>query len=227
MRTKILVTMLCLTLSLLIAGVAGADTVLFSSTPNDSFLTFSGSNFTFTPSGTAPFANVNIIHSTPFDTLVPGGYGIITGTFAIGAVTTVGTTETAPAIGLGTFVIHDAAGDTLSAQVNWINVRTDGNAVGALNWTFAPNLSNLVLTNPGNNPELLDLFKQSTFEVGISWANPIGDLNALKLAGTGTNPVVNTAYSGTEVTAVPIPPSALLLGSGLLGLVGLRRFGKS
>jgi hypothetical protein len=32
---------------------------------------------------------------------------------------------------------------------------------------------------------------------------------------------------GNDITVAPIPPAALLLGSGLLGLVGLRRFRKS
>ena len=41
------------------------------------------------------------------------------------------------------------------------------------------------------------------------------------------NPYIYTVYAGPNFQAVPLPPSLLLLGSGLLGLVGWRRFKKS
>ncbi len=38
---------------------------------------------------------------------------------------------------------------------------------------------------------------------------------------------VGAAFTLQAASDVPLPPTALLLGTGLLGLVGLRRFGKN
>jgi hypothetical protein len=42
-----------------------------------------------------------------------------------------------------------------------------------------------------------------------------------------TSPLYGVNLSGGELAPVPLPPSAFLLGSGLLGLAGWRRFRKS
>jgi hypothetical protein len=226
MRTKILLTMFCLTLSLLMIGSAGATTLVdFGSTANDSFLTFGsagGSTFSFTPSASG--SNFVVQHSTPFDTLTtpsPQAFGTIGGTYTIGAVGAGGIGEIATATGTGPFVINDTVGDVLTATVNWVQISTSTNgAVGALDPNLVANLTMNSLVNPGSNPELAYLFSLNNIDAGISWFNNIGDLNSLVLAGTGNHPLVNTNYSGS-LGAVPIPPTALLLGTGLLGLVGL------
>jgi hypothetical protein len=51
----------------------------------------------------------------------------------------------------------------------------------------------------------------------------------VRLALVNNNPSSpsHALFDGVQVRTVPLPPTALLLGSGLLGLVGLRRFRKS
>ena len=67
----------------------------------------------------------------------------------------------------------------------------------------------------------------------IGLADTLKEITQIRLIVTGTDPnpadfainQVNLLECNTS--PVPLPPSALLLGSGLLGLVGLRRFRKS
>ncbi|MGO9175291.1 MAG: PEP-CTERM sorting domain-containing protein [Desulfobaccales bacterium] len=55
----------------------------------------------------------------------------------------------------------------------------------------------------------------------------IVNFNAASSDNLGTNPGAFYTFSYSYGTPVPLPPSMLLLGSGLLGLVGWRRFRKS
>jgi hypothetical protein len=54
----------------------------------------------------------------------------------------------------------------------------------------------------------------------------IQDLSTLT-PRVGSDGRVITLKAASDISAVPLPPSVILLGSGLLGLVGLRRFMKS
>jgi HpiC1 cyclase len=59
-----------------------------------------------------------------------------------------------------------------------------------------------------------------------SSADTIGLGENLKIVLTSNGTQADFDNVRLDVTSVPVPPSALLLGSGLLGLVGLRKFRK-
>jgi hypothetical protein len=59
----------------------------------------------------------------------------------------------------------------------------------------------------------------------VTYTGPSGNLPFELVYGESNGPPA-VLQTSLPLSSVPLPPSALLLGSGLLGLVGLRRFGK-
>jgi hypothetical protein len=144
--------------------------------------------------------------------LVLGLLGNITGTFTIGPITTVSATvQTADVSGPGTFSINDGVAASLTADLDWINIKTD-NTSGSVNTTGTVNLSNLAYA--GANAELIAL---AGLPAGVVVANftfsPARNLTALTTDGA-TN---STSYSGT-FTPVPEPTTMFLGGTGLVWL---------
>lgn len=93
--------------------------------------------------------------------------------------------------------------------------------------TFGNSLSfNLVLNQTGS-----DAFAGSTFTLGLYQdalgMSPLktadGTLATFYLNGDGTTTAPLVADIGTTATTTPIPAAAWLLGSGLMGLAGIRR----
>ena len=70
------------------------------------------------------------------------------------------------------------------------------------------------------------LLYEDTFSIGAGGPWPVDGVGG---GGSGYVGEFDLMYLGqyTVVGAVPLPPSCILLGSGLLGLVGWRRFRKS
>jgi hypothetical protein len=79
----------------------------------------------------------------------------------------------------------------------------------------------------GGTDNFEDIVFTLTAGAGDTWANAASVLTGNGLGEDGGALVYlegttsDTTYIGEEVTAVPLPPTALLLGCGLLGLVGL------
>jgi hypothetical protein len=229
MKNKFLLTMVCLLgLSLLIAGSASAVTIGFSSVDN-AFITFNGTDtaggigtFSFIP-GTDPFtsatADFRITSSTILGAVgddatitTPMG-GFLINNDLVGNKASVSRT--------GTLQIFDHFGGSLTGILAWISVETTG-ATGGLNNDLLANLTGISYTPVGFNVDqaLLALAQalsadgNLTFQtLGKSMGGPNGitSVDGITLSST---------YSG-EFSSVPIPATALLLGSGLLGLVGL------
>jgi hypothetical protein len=206
-----------LALTLFMTGSALADSIIGFASAAGSSLIFSGGAFSFTPA--ADGTNFFIQSSQPLSTT---GTGTIGGSYTIGAVQAGGIGLVATATGTGAFTIHDSGdpvGVNFTATVNWIQISTgpgDNGNVGGLNPVLQANLTGLSYT--GSNQELQYLFSIGTSTIGISWNNPIGNLNTLAAAGTNGNPAIATNYSGN---IAPIPGTALLLGSGLFGMAAL------
>lgn len=147
--------------------------------------------------------------------------GNIGGTYTIGAITNVAGVETAPVSGstVGGFSINDGAGFTLTGDISWVTIKTDGNAA-SVNSVGSINLTSLAYG--GANVDLIALKTQGAAS-GIAALSfnfiPAQTLTGLTLDGT----VTDTGYNG-QVASVPEAGSCLaLMGLALLGLEGFRR----
>lgn len=211
----VLVSLVAMTMFFTANAKADSVTIDFSSLTSDGLISFGGTNFTFLNS-------FSVIHSEPFD-ILHGFTGTIGGSYAIGPVTTAGLVETATVTSNGggnIFTINDGV-TPFTATVNWVKIATlTSGALGGLNPELVMNLTGF--SYGGANLELQALLANLQGTGTISWQFASGgfDLNALRAASAGSP--VNTSYSGS-VNAVPIPPAALLLGTGLLGMIARGR----
>jgi hypothetical protein len=236
MKRKLLIFLCVLGLTLFTGASAFADLTLYFSADEGAQIQFNGlgagnSTFSFTTGTNGSSFQVTSETGTSGNGSAVGLYGDINGTFLIGpvTVTTVGApinqrfnsasvTNTDP--GPWTFVIHDGSGFDLTGNVQWIDIQTSistlGNPSGnqgTINTAVSANVTNITYGGSVNDLVYLasgDAASQVTFN-----PSPPKELTDLIVNGT-TN---TSSYSGS-ITA-PIPPTALLLGGGLLGLVGL------
>jgi hypothetical protein len=99
-------------------------------------------------------------------------------------------------------VTFTTSGITLNPNSTyWVVLKAQGDQ-GALDWAYSFDISGS----------------------GVGFQQTMGYSNSL---GTWTIDTTNPMMMKVEATTVPLPPTMLLLGSGLLGLVGWRRFRKS
>ncbi|MBI4642566.1 MAG: hypothetical protein HY743_02255 [Deltaproteobacteria bacterium] len=224
MKKKMLIICLCFMAWIFLAGGSAFGITLNYSSIPDASITFYGTSKTFEfPDSGNDFQIVNVAGGSE----ALGLYGNIDGTFTIGAITTTplgfGTTfQYAKVSGEGTFEIDDESGFFLNGNLQWIDIYTVGNNIsttGALNTLGVINITDI--TYEGENADLL-LFANSNAAGNLTFQFLFPGLSLTQLTEDGAeNP---TSYSGS-VSSIPVPPTALLLGSGILGLVawGWRR----
>lgn len=173
-----------------------------------SFINFDGAaHFNFTPA----VNSFKVTSGTAANFL-----GDISGTYTIGAITTVGGVSSAPVTGTGTFVIHDPVGpNNFSATLVWINIAQFGTG-GTLNVNGTANLT--AISYSGSNSDLLAI------------KNAVGSANTLTfqfvpavlladLKSTGTHA---TSFSGSVGTVPDGGTTVALLGFALAGMGLLR-----
>lgn len=218
MKKKILVAFLCLmTFALLGANAALATLCLNYNNVNHAEIVFTGTGntITFPSAGAFDFHITSEIDGSS----AVGLLGNIEGTFIIGAISNPAPgLEIAPVSGNGTFSIDDGAGHVLTATLGleWISIFTYGSG-GGLNAEAATNVTGI--DYDGLNPDLLAFFAAGSGSNVLTFQfSPAVPLSRLVLDGA----VNSTSYSGS-MCLIPIPAPLVLLGSGLLGLVGLRR----
>ncbi|MFA4903534.1 MAG: hypothetical protein WC600_12430 [Desulfobaccales bacterium] len=216
MKKKILITFLCImALTVLSASGAFAELCLNYANITGAEISFDGADdsIKFPNTGTYDF-QITDVHDGTGSAL--NLFGNIGGTFTIGAISSpVAGLETAPVTGTGTFSIDDGAGFVLSSALEWVSIFTFGTD-GGLNAGGVANVTGI--TYGGVNADLLAF---SAFGSAIN-ALTFQFTPAVSLSELVVDGINHTTYSGSAC-AVPVPPSLVLLGSALLGLVGLRR----
>jgi len=177
-----------------------------------------GANIVFPGNGTFTFApGVNNFSVTSGSAI--GLFGEMTGTFNIGAITTIGITSSAPVTGTGTFVIHDGA-NNLTATLQWLNISQTGSG-GTLNVTGQVNLTNIMYT--GSNADLVALRDAGSGSnvLTFQFVPPVS-LEELR-NGPGSR---STSFSGSINTVTQGVPdggvTVALLGLSLAGIAALR-----
>jgi VPDSG-CTERM motif len=194
--------------SLLVAGVAllsanevKAVSIDYSNTVGSSISFAGDGTFSFTPA----LDNFKVTSGS-----ASGFLGDITGTYTIGAITTLGPLSMAPITGTGALVIDDPSGFDLTATLTWVDIQQLGTG-GSLNVLGSVNLTGI--TYSGSNPDLLALAAAgSAIDVLSFQFNP-----ALSLATLKGSPN-QTSFSGSIATVPDGGATIGLFGFALLGI---------
>ncbi len=148
--------------------------------------------------------------------------GAVSGSFAIGAITSQFGVQTAPVTGTGSLVIHDGLGNDLNASVFWDTIATFGTG-GTINVQGVLNLTSIAYSGPETQLEDLSIIGTASDVVTFQFT-PAKPLSLLK-----NGPITRTSYSGSITTqSQPCPDggsTAVLLGLalGCLGVFKYRR----
>lgn len=197
MKTKLIaVASLAVAAGLGSALASPLQQVSYAST-SGSEISFGGGDFTFSPAGPENFTTGTQIGGAG----TAGGLaGDIAGTFAIGAISTSGSTESASVTGTGTFSINDGSGHNLTGTLTWVSISQTGTG-STLNDLGVANLSGL--TYSGANLDLLALVGAhgTAIDTLDFTFTPAQALTALK-AASSSSPLV-TSFSGSLSPSVP------------------------
>ncbi len=144
------------------------------------------------------------------------GFDLVPGTVVVGDITAVNIQTTTD------FPVIDGVPKQGALNALWgVDTATGAQEITVFDQTFFLNPP----TGAGVFVEVVapDPFELTNFTIGVS-----GDPSGFYPTAFGPILPVNTFTGGIEYTlSVPIPPTVLLLGAGLVGLVGIRRRVKS
>ncbi len=212
---KRFLTLVCvLGLLTMTAGFASAELLSFDQAVG-SFITITGTGTGASINFTGTF---DVTSSTHGFTSV--GVATFNGpwTYLASGITPEGGGQQAPVSGTGIIDIPDGAGHTFVADLNLVKIETNSAGTGGqINDQLVVNMT--FVSYGGSVLDLLAL--ENGAELDMAYTIP-GSGNSLT-AMSGTGNFSEGGFTGEIVT--PLPPSALLLGSGLLGLalLGFRR----
>lgn len=200
---------LALLASVMYANQVAANSFDYSSL-GGAAINFNGSSkFSFSPTSSPNFKIT--------DGALMGFEGDVSGTFTIGAVTTVGIFSTAPVTGTGSLVIDNGATD-LTATLSWVSLTQIGTG-STLNDLGTVNLTNIKYL--GSNPTLEGLAAADTPALDTASDTLSFTFVPAKSLAYLKSHAASTSFSGSIDYTVPVPDAgttALLIGMGLAAI---------